>query len=540
MDAERDQPWTVWRRRLCLLAIPILALALARIFQAAKGPFWLGSNLDPDYAYLLNGLALAEGQPPGHVDHPGTPVQSLCAVVIRTVASFSGHSDATARRLDVLARPEYYLAGCALLFQLVYALLMAIFGAIALRQTQSLLIACIGQGSFLLATQSILALNCVKPEPFLLVTGLLIAIAVQVYLGSAWQYKELLAGLVWGALIGVGCAAKITFAPVALLPLILLRGIVPRMLFLTVCAGGFYAATVPMHTRWDVMMNWFTALATHTGQYGNGAEGVIDVSAAVPALARLLARELPFTALLLAGIVLTVALFSSRERTPEQRTLLRALLALSVTDLFQLALVAKHPFGGERYLAPAFSLLGLNVYIALRILRTLPAPRAAASRRAAAAILICAAAVQGWRLSATASMLASDRNSRQGIASAARDFSENNTVAGYYPSSSPLYALQFGNRFASALFSETLHAGYPHALFYNNWWRSFTNFRGMASDTEIAERVRNGALLIQGAALTADFRESPNSSARLLPDGVELEPVVTTPVECIYRMKNWP
>lgn len=54
-------------------------------YQKDRGPFWLGTNFDPAYTYLLNSLRLAGLQPPKHVDHPGTTVHSVGAVLLRLV-----------------------------------------------------------------------------------------------------------------------------------------------------------------------------------------------------------------------------------------------------------------------------------------------------------------------------------------------------------------------------------------------------------------------------------------------------------------------
>ena len=70
------------------------------------GPFWLWSNLDPDYWYLFDALNIINGDWPKHIAHPGTTVQWISAIIIKTL-----HPLSTAENINVkvLTSPERYL-----------------------------------------------------------------------------------------------------------------------------------------------------------------------------------------------------------------------------------------------------------------------------------------------------------------------------------------------------------------------------------------------------------------------------------------------
>src|SRR5437868_10432137 len=53
------------------------------MFRFLSGPFYLGSNSDPSYFYFYNFLSLCEGQSCKFVDHPGTTLDMLGAVVTK-------------------------------------------------------------------------------------------------------------------------------------------------------------------------------------------------------------------------------------------------------------------------------------------------------------------------------------------------------------------------------------------------------------------------------------------------------------------------
>ena len=68
------------------LVLPALVVLAGAWFARCRTPitYWA----DPDYAYLLNALSLAEGAAPSHTQHPGTTAQEMGAVVLRLAHAF--------------------------------------------------------------------------------------------------------------------------------------------------------------------------------------------------------------------------------------------------------------------------------------------------------------------------------------------------------------------------------------------------------------------------------------------------------------------
>ena len=84
-------------RKLALLVVPgIVCLiggfclhALAPVYSAPY--YWYNLvSADPAYVYLFNGLSILFGVAPGHVDHPGTPLQLFVAFIILVKSALSG------------------------------------------------------------------------------------------------------------------------------------------------------------------------------------------------------------------------------------------------------------------------------------------------------------------------------------------------------------------------------------------------------------------------------------------------------------------
>ena len=70
------------------MIVPALYLFIGFLFNY-EHPFYFMHIIDPEYCYLFNGMNLAQYSfKVWHVDHPGTPIQFLTAIVIRTVHLF--------------------------------------------------------------------------------------------------------------------------------------------------------------------------------------------------------------------------------------------------------------------------------------------------------------------------------------------------------------------------------------------------------------------------------------------------------------------
>jgi len=78
--------------------LPVYTYLLRQDFLTRYHP--IASVADPDWSYLANSLLVAEGKTPQHVDHPGTPLQILGAIVYRVNYLFSSREISLAE--DVL------------------------------------------------------------------------------------------------------------------------------------------------------------------------------------------------------------------------------------------------------------------------------------------------------------------------------------------------------------------------------------------------------------------------------------------------------
>jgi hypothetical protein len=320
-----------------------------------------------------------------------------------------------------------------------------------------------------LASRSLSQVGCVKPEPLLLaLTAALVAVTMHAL--ASERGPGVGRGVLMGAIVGIATCTKITAAPLALLPLLLLRRTSARIAFAAAALTAFAASIAPALEQLRVFGRFVTRIATHSGQYGMGAAGIFDPARYAAGLAQSAARNPDLVGVIVGG----AALWILARRRAELRSdrWVRALGGALAAQVATVLLVARHP--GMHYVLPATALSGLTVAIALRI-----APRAIERRRLALVLAFPLAAFLSIR---EVSMgLARYRGfelarSEQMAAAAAARALPGATLVYYYRASAPVFALRFGDEYSSGRWTAWLSAHHPGAAFYDPFGDRFSSY----------------------------------------------------------------
>ena len=523
--------------RLILCLLPALAVSLALWVKIAKGPFWLGSNSDPEYAYLLNSLSLAMGKMPALSEHPGTTLLEFGAFVLRTAHLFFGRGEIVN---DVLTRPEFYLnAMCYSILAFFFAAQVAL-GWIARRCGFTVSHCLLLQAAPFVSMTSIETLACVKPEAFMQPVAALLALSVVLALEKNWTSQRGMA-VAMGVIVAAGVVAKATFLPLLAIPMCVLATWRARAMCLASFALACGIFLLPIYKLWRFMAGALWDIATHTGARGTGAAGVVDTGVFMGNLLNLLKDEWLTALIFFAGLIVwTARFFSMRnsdsedesasgragERAKWERETF-ALLGVNVALAVQFLLVAKHP--GKHYPQPGLSLAGLNLFLIFRcashwlIMRTIKC----VSCVAVAFLMTCQTycttlRARNWRAYSLAQMSVVDLREQQGEAK----------VIYHYRSSSLESALAFGNGYAGGRFNRELQRLYPRALFYSLWHTRYHNFN---------EDIFTPETVFQWAASEPVFMQgSPfeGGNAQYRPANAALELVSPMGPEVLYRLRS--
>ena len=528
---EREFPFD-----LRLVVLPIAAGAAAVVLNQARGPFW--ANADPSYAYLFNSLLIVSGNAPFHLDHPGTPLQIAGAAVVYLLTPFAG---ADARLAAVFQDPERFLRILYHTVLVSHCLALAVLGHVASRVLRSVRAALIAQSTPLLSYYFLWALSAYQPEPVLLILTTALSIAVLLWLRRAESQGDRDGfAIVMGMIVAVAVATKITALPLLVIPLVL-YGLSPALFrFLLAFVVTFLIAIAPMLSEAGRALSWYAQILTHTGRYGEGSAGVLEVGRYAFALRALVRLDLVCFALVIGTVILTLlGRPPIDERLKALSPRMRVILAILAVQGLQLLLVAKHP--DNHYLIPATGLVALAFALAWTEAERRLGTRGAINN---SALLLLAGAVAVVRMSGPGHLapwgdyayaVREARRAREGVRAlnSDRTVPEGRAVlVQFYGSSSPAFALKFGDMTSGGIFGPRLCGIWgPQGVFYNLWTREYGTLCGPLTAAAVAHRADAGAeIWFRGMSLAGEF-------ADLRPAEFDLKPLraVSSPVgEVVY------
>lgn len=509
-----------------LLVLPLAFVAVSLHLKAQRGPHWLASNSDPDYVYLLNAAALATFHSPGHTDHPGTPVQLLGAAVLRVTHLAAGENEFTT---DVVNRPEFYLAVFHGTMLWLYAGVLVLAGWAILRFCESPVLALCLQLAPWLSVSSMNAMTRVMPEPLLLSVSAGLGVMLLIHARAGRQVHPRRFAIGYAIVIGLAVATKVTALPLAIIPILMLPNLRPRLWFALGALMSFALLTAPMISRYKGFAVWLLHLFTHAGKYGSEEVGFPSPGVYLQSAVLLVRHEPLLTGLvLLAGAVAVWGFMNGHNngQGEEKRAQDRVLLAVVLAQLLQLMMVAKHP--DPRYLVPALGLLGINAGLVWRrIARFGQSPRL--GRGLVLVLLTVAAIVQTRGLRRLSRMMEAHRVTQQRVVEVAVNRGASARKIYYYGASAVPYALRFGDRHCNSLFAERIFAHYSSVYFYDIWQRQFT---GAGGEVDIGHELDSGGeTVMQGRPFRRTY-------AAFRPNELKLSAIIETSIEALYRVEQ--
>jgi hypothetical protein len=529
-----------------LLGLPILFVVAMVFLRGAAGPFWLWSNLDPDYFYLLDALNLINLRPPGHIYHPGTTVQALGAIVIKAMHPFSNADAVTGA---VLADPEVYLAAISNVLIGLNAGAMLLVGVAGLAATGHLPVALFLQLGPFLSSLTLKHEFHVKPEALLVFAVLmLMAVATLTLKPGLLERRRLRLAAAFGVVAGFGAATKVTAAPVFLMPVFLLATPAALALYALASLVAFTIFTLPMAGHYPIFLAWLSKVFLTSGVHGRGAETIVNLAVYPGEVVRMLKRPPMHIVLAVSLLALVMAGWRAYRRRPLPALEIRALAGVCVAQIAQAVVVAKQP--GGQYMIPAYVLSALALAVLANLVLAWRPEQARFriwSARGLAVVVGGFVLAQGFTAIRLGSELAEMR--RLSLALDNRRF-ESCARVYYYAASSLTFALYLSDFVTSVAFDgRRLDRGYGDRLktqtpsndyWLEDWWRpgAFTlrDWQGPQDIKMISDRYP--CLAVRGENGRARAVES--YLAKMLPHvsfdrncSTRNEPIFTTGIHCV-------
>jgi hypothetical protein len=530
-----------------LFLLPVLFVIISLITRQQIGPYWLGKNFDPEYAYLLNFLNIIELKTPGHTDHPGTPLQIFGGLVIQTtfLIQFLTHSSTSNVIEAVLQNPEFYLLTVNTTLLIIAAGCLLLVGWAAFSLTQNIVLSLLFQLEPFLWT--ILSESTrVRPEPLLFCLTQLLVILLLFYLYSD-KYRLSQFALTTGVVLGLGVATKVTFLPLSLV-ILLLPGWQKKGLAIFTSIVTFFLATLPISSQYPRLFSWLTSIATHTGQYGGGNQGLVDTSALPSTFTNLVGQDQLFFYIIafsaLNFLIVTFWFGWNRFKSLNLQTLpaihavnkfynLFACLLLII--LIQLLLTLKHP--AIHYLIPSMGLFSLLILVQVVLLAQLLTPVLKPNILRNIGLFVLGLYAVVIATNAYTRILQEGKSYKsymvevQTINRLIQQKYDRCAHVRYYRSSDKEYALKFGDDFAANQFSGTLQSMYPNGAFYNIWSRKYYAFN---HELDLNTLLNKKCVILQGSPFsTKSFLTPGEPYAQYIPN-VKIKPILEGENQALY------
>jgi hypothetical protein len=479
-----------WRTALALAVVPVAIAATHAWTARSVTPLWMGGSTDPTYPYVLNALLVAEGRPPALATHPGTPLQVLGAVVLRVSHGLSGSP--LSLRDHLLTDPERFVAAIRAVLLCLFALAEILQGWAAYRLTRSLACAMAVQAAPLasfLGSRTMLAVMC---EPLLVVLGLVLSAWTMLVLGRESAATTTRDAVVTGMLTGVGIATKVLFAPVALLPLFVLRGGRQRIVFAACAALTFALGIAPLGSRVGAAAAWMASSLIHTGLdtggYGKGPGGFVDLQLLGDVFVHFLSGEIVLYALSAVALVVAIAM---RPALPEARPVRRAVLIAVGIQLLVLVQSAKSM--GPHHLMSALSLAGLVIALTHRLASVSLTSRSRLPAIGSAVVFAFLVGRHAYLVRSYLSYRAPVRPGALAAATMAGRFGMDRVLQGYCVST-VASNLAMAHDWTWRAFTADLERLYPDALFFD--WAGLHRFGRPVTVRELETRLVDGDSLV--------------------------------------------
>lgn len=443
-----------------LFIIPVLLVSFVSPIRQSLRPYYFTVDYENEYTYLLNSLSLAELHKVAFAGHPGTPLIMVGAITLRLSHLIYGKGALTE---DVLRDPEFYLKifNHALLALALLGLLL--LGFLTTHVTKNVLDGLMVQAVVFLSELIPFYLARVSIETFLILPGLLYVGSIILMIKYDVKENPKLFIFLFSVIFGMGAAAKITFLPLILFPLVVLPRIRWKFYALIGSLCCFVIFTIPIIPEYPQLVSWLTALFLHTGIYGTGGTGIIDPVVFIHNIKEIFFSNQMVMIILLLSLILYgfIYIFTRKKPYFAGFRIGLILLGLLMAEGAQIVMVAKHY--ADRYLMPSIMLTIVNLLIIILVIREylkqsdLYRPVGKIIFGCLQIMLVIYLIFQGHNdsIELTANYTPVNNEVATLQQKVGNEFADYSKVY-YYASPVPEYALQIGNAFAGGAFSNQL------------------------------------------------------------------------------------
>jgi hypothetical protein len=467
---------------LILIILPVILFLSSYKTIVERDKVWYAGGYDPEYAYLFNSLNIATFRLVGHFDHPGTPMQVFGATVLW--GKWLINQKSVSLTEDVISNPEEYLRALNVATAGLSTLAVFLAGLFLLLRTRNIWYALLLQATpFISGFILYNAFSRVTQEATLMAASLFLAAVLVDWLINQKHKDELSFAKTFGIISGFGLASKILFAPLLVIPVLILSDFKSRKRFFLFTISSFIVFTIPIIILYPNMAWWIIKLLIFSGQYGSGEMGLLDTLSYPQHLKWIMLANtrlaVVFTILLII-LLLKLIYYKSIKKIYLNKSA-KVIAAIFFAILAGYLMIAKQP--KESYLLPYEMLTGAAVILMLNEILNLKVIQPYRIIILPVIVVLITFLNINAGLSSKESIYSSDKNSLwQTSWLAMTNAPGKNVLIFAHPASSPSAALFFGNAYSHWRYSEKIKLLSPNTFIFSlaelniiNWDRTPVN-----------------------------------------------------------------
>jgi primosomal replication protein N len=349
-----------------LYLFPLLYLFIGVYFKILVGDLSL-TSVDPDYVYFLSGVSISEGYLKiGHIDHPGSPLQYLIAIVLRITYLF--RKDAGIPYLeDILSHSDLYVSVVNITLTVVMSISLLIAGKYVFRKTGSVVYGMIIQTVPFIPFIWYQLIGRIVPE--LLLPIPIIALSAFL-LGHFVDKKEKFDTrdlIILSVIMAFSLSIKLTMISLWLIPIVIVKPWRSKLLVIALSFFLFLVFAIPATIQIDRFWSWISNLFVHSGNYGSGSKNIVDIISFKSNFNKITQLYKHFTYLVVFQLLLIpVSFFWFRKKQYDFKKIY-LIVSVFFTILIQAFITAKHY--APHYFIPGLLLGPLLLLLSIDIIK---------------------------------------------------------------------------------------------------------------------------------------------------------------------------
>lgn len=283
-----------------LFVFPVLYLLMGFYFRQVFGDLSLRST-DPEYIDFISGMCVATGKfSQTNIDHPGAIFQILLAVIFKIIYFFRGNGIPFFE--DAITHADLYLAVANLTVTAIISSVMLWAGKTIYKITNNTVYALIIQSAPFIINVWYEISGRIYPELLFVIPVYLLEIQLlqDIYHKNEHPGRSV---YIYALAVGFGLSLKMTFLPVAVLPLFVVNKYNNKIKYVAYTIITFFLLSPQVAFQWHHFWNWNKGMFIHSGMYQAGDSNIINTSLFINNFNKILASEKYFF-FALGGIVI--------------------------------------------------------------------------------------------------------------------------------------------------------------------------------------------------------------------------------------------